>query len=293
MKRLLKAPSLSITDEELSRLPYPVYGSPKLDGFRCCIVKGIARTNSMKMINNQHTFETLSTMKLDGFDGELIVGPTNTPDAFHNSSGPLRRKAGTPDFKFYVFDRAAPGTYAERWLNRNNGIPHYLPVVKIQQSLLKSPQDVIDFTQLCIDNNYEGAMIRTATGLYKEGRATFNEMNIFKRKWLEDAEATIVGFVEKLTNTNKKFTNEQGLTSRSTAKSGKVPAGTLGSFILQSDAWAEPFNCGGGCLDHARRQAIWNVRETFLGRKVTYRYQAYGSIDAPRQPVFRRFYEEI
>ena len=293
MKRCLKTPSLSITDKQLELLPYPVLGSHKLDGFRCCIVDGLAKTRSMKNIQNTFVFNQLSKKEFTGLDGELIIGPPNSPEAFHNTSGPLRRFDGKPDFTFYIFDRCAPGSYLDRWYLPSRTFPRFSGIQVIKQTTLLSPQEVIDYTSACVSEGYEGAMIRTFQGLYKQGRATFKEMNIFKRKPMEDDEAQIIGFVEQMTNINEKFVNELGLTKRSSNSEGKIPADTLGSFILHSPKWPRPFTCGGGCLLHSERKEIWDNQAKYLGKKVTYKFQAYGSIDGPRQPVFRRFFKEI
>jgi len=300
MRRLLKAPTEVISDKDLGYLPYPVIGSPKLDGFRCAIDK-TPKTSSMKPQPNPFVFSQLSDPTLDGLDGELVIGKPNDQSTFNNSTGPLRRQYGEPDFTFYVFDSFLhpQESYAQRWLMRIEKEMHEAtqtfnhPRVKIlPQIVLKNSQEVIDYTNLCIADNYEGAMIRTLTGIYKQGRSTFNEMNIFKRKVLSDAEATIIGFNEKMINYNPQKLDEMGLAKRSSHKANKVPAGTLGSFILSGKPWKKPFNCRGK-IDDDLAQEIWNNQDKYLGKQVTYKYHAYGSIDAPRQPIFHRFYEEI
>ena len=135
-------------------------------------------------------------------------------------------------------------------------------------------------------------MIRSAMAPYKQGRTTFNEMNIFKRKPLSDAEAVIIGFMEKQTNLNPKFTDEMGMTKRASNQDMKVGAETLGSFVLKCELWEKPFTCTGR-LNDGEKQHIWDNQEKFLGRSVTFKYQAYGSIDGPRQPIFHRFFEEL
>lgn len=296
IKRLLKAPTEIIEDSQLHLLPFPLLGSPKIDGFRCAIVNQAAKTSSMKPQPNPFVFSELSNSpELNGLDGELVVGPPNDIKIFNLSTGVLRRKYGEPDFTFYVFDRCVHPElpYDRRWLLHlsNSKLNH--PRIKIlQQTVLHSSTDVIKFTNQCIAANFEGAMIRTLQGKYKQNRATFNEMNIFKRKILTDAEATIIGFVEKQTNLNPKITDKMGLTKRSSCKEGKVGAETLGSFLLSSEKWKKPFNCRGKITD-TLAQEIWNNKEKYLGKVVTYKYQQYGSLEAPRQPVFHRFYEEI
>ncbi len=183
------------------------------------------------------------------------------------------------------------GNYFNRWLTVD--IPEHPRIIKIEQRILNSAAEVILYTKECVDLGYEGAMVRSPIGVYKNGRCTFNETNIFKRKFFLDAEAEIISFVEQMTNLNPKKLNEMGLTSRSSAKSGKVGANTLGSFMLSSSEWPKPFNCGGGEFDHKERKEIWDNKERYLGKILTYKYQPHGSIDAPRAPIARRFKKEI
>jgi len=294
LTRILKAPNKSVPDTELHLLEYPVVASPKLDGFRC-LIDGEPKTSSMKEQPNEFIKKTLSKPELNGLDGELLVGLPTDPNSFNNSTGPLRRYAGEPDFKFYVFDSflSPSQPYAQRWLLSVKEEFKHPRVVILPQEILYTPSEVVLFTDRCIDEGYEGAMLRTLTGKYKQGRATFKEMNIFKRKPLEDAEAEIIGFVEQMTNHNPKFIDEQGLSKRATNQDMLLGAGTLGSFVMKSPLWKKPFNLGGGKLNHSERLDVWNNREEFLGKKVTFRYQAHGSLEGPRQPIFHRFYKEL
>ena len=295
MRRPLKAPSKSITDEELVLLPYPVYGSPKLDGFRC-LIDNWAKTGSMKPMPNPFVMEELTLPELQGLDGEIIVGEPNDPNAFNNTTGPLRRHYGKPDFHFYVFDCFIhPNvSYQNRWLGLDLDHFNYHPrVIVLNQFPLQSPAHVIAYEEACIQQGYEGAIIRTKDGMYKQGRATFNEMNIFKRKPFVDTEGQIIGFTEQMTNLNPEETNEMGLTKRASNQENKVGAGTLGNFILKAKEWLSPFACGGGQLDHAERKYIWDHKEKFLNDWVTFKYQRHGSMDKPRSPIFLRFHKPI
>ncbi len=291
--RPLKAPTDPIQDTQLSELTYPLAGSPKLDGFRC-VIDGEAKTSSMKLQPNPFVRSELSHLDLQGLDGELIVGSPSDPDIFNKSTGPLRRQHGEPDFTFYVFDNCKYiyQNYAERWCLAPKELYSHPRVEILSQTYLYDPEEVIAYTNDCIARGFEGAMIRSLSGLYKQGRATAKEQNIFKRKFKTDAEATIIGFNEKLINLNPAKIDELGLQKRSSHKSGKFPAGTLGSFILYSPKWKAPFNCRGRIND-ALAQEIWDNQSNYLGKTVTYKYYQYGSIDAPRQPIFHRFYEEL
>jgi len=283
-RRVQKAPTNPITDEELEKLAYPMVGSAKLDGFRC-VVLDQPYTASMKPFANRFVREELSRPEYIGLDGEIVVGAPNSPNTFHNTSGPIRRFEGTPDFKFYVFDRIInrDATYYDRWLNN-------LPksedrIVVLEQRVLKNPDDVLAYEAEMLEIGFEGAMIRSLTGRYKEGRCTFNEMNIFKRKPFVDTEAIIMDIEEAMQNLNEKTINELGLTKRAQNKENKIPKGTLGSFVLWSSLWKKPFRaaCGEGFTDQIK-QEIWENRQDYLGKVVTIKYQKYGSWKAPRMP---------
>lgn len=284
IKRPLKAPSEPITDDQLVHLHYPIVGSPKLDGFRC-IVDEVPLTSSMKLFPNKFVNEVMRDLMYDGLDGELLVGAPNDPNAFHNTSGPIRRFDGQPDFRFYVFDNWKLGdyTYFDRWVSRIR--PDEGRLIILEQRMLDSPEDVIAYESEMLDAGYEGAMIRSLDGRYKEGRCSFRELNIFKRKPFVECEAEIIGFVEGLQNLNEPKMNETGHMRRSSHQENKVGKGTLGSFELRSDLWFNSFHAGPGEGYTAEdRQDIWNRRDEYLGQVATIKYQKYGSRDAPRIP---------
>lgn len=284
LKRPMKAPTEVLTDEQLEQLKYPIVGSPKLDGFRCT-VNGDAFTSSMKLFQNHFIHSELRNPIYNGLDGEVIVGDPTDPNAFHNTSGPVRRLYGEPDFRFYVFDDFTnlDIPYKDRWLNKLPKDQERLIVLK--QRLLKSPQDVIVYEKEMLAIGYEGAMIRSLDGRYKEGRCTFKEQNIFKRKPFIEVESIIVGLEEGMINDNEKVINEMGLSKRSHDRSNMFPSGTLGAFILKSDLWTDPFKAAPGKGYTAElRQQIWDNILLFIGQIATVKYQKYGSRNAPRLP---------
>ena len=149
IKRPMKAPGEPITDEQLEQIKYPVYGSAKLDGFRAMVWDKVY-TSSMKLLPNLYVQRSLSNGDYNGLDGELIVGSYNDPNTFNNTTGPLRRRDGEPDFTFYVFDDFTypTFTYATRWLIANDfSLPR---VVILEQRKLNSPQEVIVFEIECL-----------------------------------------------------------------------------------------------------------------------------------------------
>jgi DNA ligase-1 len=167
-------------------------------------------------------------------------------------------------------------------------LPH---IVVVEQTPIQNFEELLLFEKMVVNKGYEGAMIRSFDGVYKEGRTTLREQNIFKRKPVSDAEALVVGFNEQMKNNNEKTLNELGKNVRSSHKENKTPAGTLGSFILKCDLWDEPFHCGSGMTD-GLKQDIWDHKDEYMGLTVVFKYQAYGSREAPRQPIFKGFRDQ-
>ena len=142
-------------------------------------------------------------------------------------------------------------------------------------------------------DGFEGVMLRDPVGPYKCGRATENQGWLLKLKRFVDSEARIIDFEEQMHNDNEAETNELGLTKRSSAQDGKVPAGTLGKFVVEEVGkapWTEPFRVGTGeGLTQELRLKIWKNRSLFKGRIIKYKYQPHGVKDAPRIPIFLGF----
>lgn len=285
-----KAPSESITDDQLiglfNQYDY-VLGSPKLDGYRCLCEDG-AFTSSMKPVTNKHIQSCLSGPAYNGLDGEICVGRPNDPNVFNNTTGAVRRAVGEPDFKLYVFDCFNnPGLGYELRTKYTRDICKSLDhVVWIKQRKLYSPEEVIAFEDEMVKAGYEGAMVRTPDAPYKPGRATLLDMNVFKRKPFDDDECTIIGFEEQQQNNNEKTLNEKGESTRSNHKENKTGKATLGKFICISKLWKIPFKIATGLgLDHKLRQEIWDDQPGYINAIYKYKFQRYGSIDAPRIPI--------
>jgi DNA ligase-1 len=289
IKRPMKAPTDSITNEQLLKIKFPVVGSFKLDGFRCCVYDG-ARTSSMKPIMNNFVQRILSQPQYNGLDGELVVGDPFGLDVFNRTSGPLRRYDAIPDFNFYVFDNFLnkEEAYEKRWLGRVQEFSTLDRVIVLPQVLLKNLSEIKTYEAYALSLGYEGIMLRSLNASYKEGRSTFNEGYIYKRKPFDDAEAVIVGFIEEMTNLNEQKEDAMGLMKRSSHQDNKVGKDTLGALILKSPLWNVEFKCGTGQgLTEVYRQHIWDNRDYYKGLTVTFKYQSYGSMDRPRVPILK------
>lgn len=290
-------PLLAEPVENLDALHYPLYASPKYDGIRCIIINGVATSRSLKPIPNRFIQSVLARHDLNGLDGELMVNGN-----FQDVTSGIMSGDGEPDFTFWVFDDCTrpddpftvrDATAHERVLRAGHPRVRY-----VEQRLLQDRDQLDEFFKANLAAGYEGAMVRSLSGRYKFGRSTVKEGILLKLKPFADAEAVVVGFEERMHNANEATTNALGRTERSSHQAGLVPMGTLGALIVKNDALfpGVTFNLGTGFTDQ-QRAAIWVKRflkdgvpgSGLSGRAVKFKYQAIGSKDKPRIPVFLGF----
>lgn len=277
-----------LEDSQVDLITYPCYGSPKFDGIRSVVLYNKALSNTLKPIRNLHVQSLLS--KLNYLDGELIAGKN-----FQETTSTVMSESGSSDFEFHIFDCFKDPSAI--YLNRLKDIEEiYLEsgitdsrIKIVQQVKLKTPKDLLDYEDFCLMTGHEGCMIRNFKGRYKFGRSTLKEEFLLKRKPIIDEEAFIIGFEEQEENFNELTYDNRGYAQRSHNQENKRGKNTLGAFIVRSSKWGD-FRIGTGIgLTDSLRLEIWNNRDKYLGKIITFKYQAFGTKDKPRQPIFLRF----
>lgn len=283
---------------------YPVLASPKIDGIRCLIVNGQALTRSLKPIPNLFIRRMLEKYAPDGADGEIVVG-----DSFNSTTSAVMSRDGEPVFTYFVFDDCRETCAAISYRLRAYGMMNTLKLYReevgtptagssiqwLPQTPISGPDQLQAYYEGCLTEGYEGVMIRDPLGVYKHGRSTKREGILLKLKPFADAEAVVVRIDELQHNQNAAETNALGLTERSTAASGKSGGGTMGRLLVRAitgDYRGKEFFIGTG-FDQTLRNEIWASPQKFLGKKLTFKYQAHGSVDLPRIPVFLRWRDDV
>lgn len=285
-------PMLAATCEDVNFIRFPVLASPKLDGIRCLIKDGVALSRSLKPIPNKYVQSYVRglSMRLEGLDGELIVGP-HDKDVFRRTTSGVMSEEGKPDFTFYVFDLwNEPQTYFDERLQQVTRIVDHafqagvnrLKVVPHRK--IVNPQTLEIEEERVLAEGYEGLMLRDPDGPYKYGRATAKQGWLLKLKQFVDAEAVVVGVEERMHNENEATKDALGHTERSTSKAGLVPAGDLGALVCKTPEGQE-FNIGTG-FTAEDRIGYWRIKDDLIGRLVKYKYFPTGAKDKPRFPVF-------
>lgn len=263
-----------------TEVKYPCYIQPKLDGIRCIAIDGVAYSRKMKPIPNKFIQKFFADNYLNGFDGELMVYGD-----FNDVQSGVMSIDGEPDFYYVVYDYwASNKRYRERMKQMELNIIHSKHITMIETVEVNTAEEAEKCLSMFVAAGYEGGILRSMDGEYKQGRSTFKEGYLLKLKKFYDDEAVIVGYEEKLTNTNTKEVDERGKAKRSSKKEGMVAAGTLGSLIVE---WkGKQFNIGSGFTD-SQRQDIWDNREEYLGKPVTFKYQELTKYGIPRFPTFK------
>jgi DNA ligase-1 len=285
--------------KDASCIVYPVMVSPKLDGIRALVRGGVVLSRSLKPIPNKHVQDLFGLDVLEGFDGELCVGPPNAPDVMQRTNSGVMSIEGTPDVVYHVFDlhneptlnfESRYGELARRTVNygKATGTSRVRLVV---HHIANSPEELRTLEEAALDVGFEGAMVRLPAGPYKYGRSTAREGFLVKIKRFEDAEAVIIGVEEMMHNDNEKLADELGHAKRSTHQANKRAAGTLGALICQRASDGVTFNIGTGIgLTAALRAQLWLLHTQtggLVGQLVKYRhFAASGVKTAPRFPLF-------
>lgn len=292
---MLAAPCSTV---ELETLRYPLLASTKLDGLRllCHPTLGPV-TRRFKPLPNVHARGLLSHELLKGLDGELMMRDPVTGKflGFNDIQSALMTRDGKPQFEYHVFDYFANPTapYKDRMYTLLQNIWHIRrtldnspQVYVLEQHLIVGVYEAHEFAAKCLQEGFEGIVLRDSAGPYKSNRSTLKQQWMVKYKGdMEDAEGIVVGFEELFRNQNPQVRSELGLSDRSDHKSGMVPADTLGALVLNTELWGE-VKVGSG-MDTSTRDWFWTHRTETLGKSVTFKYTPFGMKDKPRFPIYK------
>lgn len=293
-------PMLAVDAEDIEKLKYPLYASPKLDGVRAGVQgeTNALLSRKLKKIPNHHCRKLFEQAFLNELDGELIVGAPYAKDVYNKTVSGVMTREGEPEVCFCVFDWVAPDLPYDKRYAYCKGLIDNLPIefrqiVKlVEQKIIYSAEELRVYEQECIDAGYEGIMVRAIDGHYKFGRSTLKEGLLLKVKRFSDIEATIIGVTERFSNQNEATIDELGYTKRSSHKENMIPTGMLGSLVCIADGYDLTFEVGTGFTEKDRID-LWEIRESLPKRMIKIKIQPAGEKDRPRFPVYLGFRDPI
>jgi DNA ligase-1 len=267
---------------------FPCLASPKIDGVRALIIGGEVLSRRFKLIPNRHVQELFGKEKLNGLDGELVVGSPTHPLCITNTTSGVMSQEGKPDVTLYVFDDftelTRPYETRVKWAKRK---AKGKGVVFLAHRWIYSAEELEAYEAECLAQGYEGVMVRAPEGPYKCGRSTKREGWLLKIKRFVSSEAYITGFKEQQANTNEAKRNAVGAMERSSHKAGKKGKGVLGAVLGTDIKSGRPVDCGTGFSDKERAE-LWGIRNKLLmdAAVFVYKFFPHGNKDRPRHAVW-------
>lgn len=295
--KVLLASALEMDD--LPKLKFPRWVSPKLDGVRVVILNGVVLSRNMKPIRNEYVQKLFGRRELNGFDGELVVGAENINETYSNTVSGVMSQDGEPDVAlrvFDIFDMDAP--FNQRYQKVGERVRELRDdrITRVAQYEVNDAEQLLQMEEQFLNDGYEGMMVRDPLGRYKNGRSSLREGILLKFKRFSDAEAEIIGYEQLFSNQNEAKRDALGRTERSSHKENMVAMGTLGALLVRGVAGSDydgvEFSIGSG-YDAATRQSLWDQRESLIGKIVKYKHFPIGVKTAPRFPIYLGFRDPI
>jgi DNA ligase-1 len=261
-------------EDQMSKIKFPVFSQPKLDGIRCIVKKdGMWSRNGKKIISAPHIFESMKPLfDKDSsliFDGELYA------DKFANDFNAIcslvkKTKPTSEDLnesrikiQYHIYDLPSNNdTFVKRYKELTNmSLPKCCVLVKTEQ--LDNLNDVNAYYEDYMSAGYEGQMIRLDSK-YENKRSK----SLLKHKSFIDEEYIILDV-------------EEG---------GGNKTGMVGSFVFKTKEgkiynsspkfnWEE-------CIK------MWNDRKNLIGKTATVKYFNLTPDGVPRFPYVTKIDRE-
>lgn len=254
------------TEWEWKDLPNPMFLQPKLDGIYVTKVNGNPETRQQKPVPNLHVRELLKSHMKNGMIGEFMLLDPNAK--FQDVTSAFMSRDGEPEFMIMLFDWWSKNKLAPYYQRYNRLVewhsefkyPGLLSVVSGHRVTEKHEFNEIEKKYMYLPG-CEGLIIRDLYGLYKQGRCTKAERNVFKHVFMRAGIATCQEIIG-----NKTYPDR---------------AGAIMAYSKQYGA----FKVGSGFTE-ADLKEMHNYPERFKSRQFAYKYKRDSVKHKPRQPIF-------
>jgi len=263
-----------------SKITYPCFVQPKLDGVRCIYQNGRFYTRNLKLINScpellEHVRELDEVFYRQWdyhliLDGELIRKDNDFQKTVSSVRKTVNIEHEDTTLRYRIFDffdsKTPQATFGTRnavlksIILNNQKLHHRFRFVETFQVL---DRDSL-YKRYCefLSHGHEGLMIRRDTP-YEPDKRSFN---LLKMKPTNTLEAKII--------------NTQ-------IGEGKYSA-TLGALCVRDCSSGIPFFVGSG-FDDTQRYGLWTRRFEILGKIITVKHQGFTNDGTPRFPIFVDF----
>lgn len=270
----LVQPMLAISLDKLKKpLPETVYIQPKLNGHRALVgyVDGQIRMWSRRgkwITSMDHILEGL-----DGFlginqvlDGELYIHGAELQDI---GSLIKKKQTGSEKIEYHVYDLIKLAYPETEFPDRLNLIKKVLRekvpgVVLVETNMCKSDQ-ISAFFRDCINQGYEGAMVRLPSQTYEPG---FRSRGLLKVKEFADAEWEVKNILK-------------GIPRVVNGMDYDVAILDCGDFRVTAPGTVQ------------EKDSVWRDRANYIGKLITVQYAYLTKDGVPFHPVALQWREDI
>lgn len=297
-------------DYDESKLQFPIYALPKIDGVRALVQEGKLLGRSLKEHANLHLREVFGRPEFNGFDGEMAAAVPTHPELCRLTTSAVNTIKGESEVTWWLFDYITPETahlgyedrmaalmsYLEDLLTENEaGEDQYSMDLLYAISCLQivelcpcfSLETLYEVDQAWLNTGYEGTILRAPHGKHKQGRSTTREGGYLRIKRFVIEEAEVLAIIEGQTNNNVAQTNELGNTFRTTHKENMVPNGMVGSLLCRNLKDNAEITVSSGCMTEAERIHYFQNQSGIVGKVIKYQCFPQGVKDKPRFPTFQ------
>jgi len=253
-------------NKEKSKVKFPVYSQPKLDGIRCIVrADGMWSRNGKQIISAPHIYEAMRPLfKADPsliFDGELYA------DKFANDFNAIcslvkKTKPTWADLnesrdkiEYHIYDLPSHNTNFSIRSGALNKMTLPECCVVVLTDFVETEDELMALYEEYVNEGYEGQMIRL-DGNYENKRSKY----LLKHKSFIDEEYTILDVVEGIGN----------------------KTGMVGSFVFETKT-GKRFNSSPK-FNWEECTKMWNERESLIGKSATVKYFNLTPDGVPRFP---------
>jgi ATP-dependent DNA ligase len=252
--------------EQGSKIVYPAYAQPKLDGIRCvAIVKdGVCTlwTRTRKpIVSMPHVVSAIEALNISDIilDGELYNHDYR--DKFEEIVSLVRPEYVKPNaniVQYHIFDIVSDKAYELRLRALERFIKSFGsgPLIYVETIEVKTEEELMEAFTKFRTEGYEGAIVRNTNSEYVNKRSN----DLQKIKEFDDAEFVI----EEVIDGRGRMANKAIFTC-------STDDGNQFSVKME------------GSLE--RLETIYNNPHTVIGKKLTVRYQGYTNGNVPRFPI--------
>lgn len=269
------------------KLQYPLLCSPKFDGIRCLTKSGYCMSRSFKMLPSRHVQNLFKNYQ--NLDGELIAGHPTEDGVYNKTQSYVMSEDKVGDIKYYIFDYIEPSVLGKPFYERLELAEKLVKqlndpnVTIVDHKLVENYDELIQYENGCLEQGFEGIMMRNPVATYKTGRATFRENIIFKLKRFKDSEGMILDILPQMVNNNSLEKDELGYAKRSAKKEGLIEGDIAGKIIIKFGELI--LDVAPGAFTHEERRILLKEKESYIGKYLKFKYFEYGVKDKPRFPA--------